>query len=144
MKIFINLKSLTIILVLMCGLMFAQTATPPLDAPEKLTFLDYQKQVTSQTKLVLVYMRADWCAVCKRQKPILEEVVASEKGKIELLTIDTEKNPLIRDALEIDALPRLILYKNGICVWEYVGLIEKKEILQSVRYYEIKDAPNGK
>jgi len=100
-----------------------------------LTVVDFNQRVLSKDKLVLVYLKAEWCAVCKKQRPILDALVKKNINEVKLMVIDTETNPLIRDAFEADALPMLLLYKKGKLVWNYVGLIQEKQIMEWLKYY---------
>lgn len=88
------------------------------------------------SKLVLVYFKADWCVVCKKQRPLLDDVVKENKDKVELLPIDMEDNPKIAAYFEVDGLPVTILYKNGKIVWDRMGLTEKKELLEQIHFFE--------
>lgn len=86
-------------------------------------------------KFILVYLNADWCAICKKQQPILEKIIKEENGRIELLDIDTEANPLINEYFEVDGLPKIILYKNGVVVWQYLGLIQENTLRDSLKRF---------
>lgn len=45
--------------------------------------------------------------------PILEQVNAALKDKIQVVKIDTEKYPEIAGKYKIEALPTFILFKDG-------------------------------
>lgn len=45
--------------------------------------------------------------------PILSEVSATLKDKIQVVKIDTEKYPSIANKYKIEALPTFILFKDG-------------------------------
>lgn len=45
--------------------------------------------------------------------PILEQVSESMIDEIQIVKIDTEKNPSIADKYKIEALPTFILFKDG-------------------------------
>ena len=45
--------------------------------------------------------------------PILDEVSARVKDKIQVVKIDTEKYPAIADKYRIEALPTFIIFKDG-------------------------------
>lgn len=53
------------------------------------------------------------CGPCQLMVPILEEVSASMKDKIQIVKIDTEKYPSIANKYRIEALPTFILFKDG-------------------------------
>lgn len=53
------------------------------------------------------------CGPCQFMVPILNEVSATLKDKIQVVKIDTEKYPSIANKYKIEALPTFILFKNG-------------------------------
>lgn len=84
-------------------------------------------------KLVLVDFYAKWCAPCKKMEPWLQELSKQYTGKITLLKIDADENSILVNNLKVDALPTLILYKNGKQVWSKTGLTEKAEIEKNIK-----------
>lgn len=92
------------------------------------TLVQFNKFITNSKKPVLVYFYADWCMVCPKLKPIIKQVEDENKDKIEVIKVDIEKSKEIKDELEINALPVLMVYKNGKLSWTYVGLTDKVNI----------------
>ncbi len=101
-----------------------------------MTVEEYTRLINSKNKSVLVFFEADWCAICKKLKPILAEIAIERKDKIELLNINTDDNPKIAKHIEIDGLPVMILYKNGKIVWSNLGFLPKKEILGNLDVHQ--------
>jgi thioredoxin 1 len=97
--------------------------------PVGMTVDQFNLKLKTTTKPLLVNFTADWCVVCKRQKPVLDQVMTEVKDEAELLVIDMESNPLIAAYFEVDGLPVTILYKNGTMMWNRVGLQDKTQIL---------------
>lgn len=104
---------------------FAQS----LDSNVILKNLDYPalQAFIKRDKLVLIHFKADWCVVCKREKPILESIQAENKAILIVQELDLDDNPLIGQYYEIDALPVHMLFKEGLMIWNKVGMIDKKE-----------------
>lgn len=96
--------------------------------PGGMTKADFDALLNTD-KLVLVDFYAEWCAPCKKMAPYLEEINTEMAEKVTLLRIDADKNPLIAQSLAIDALPTLLIYKNGQPVWRNLGFIEKAEVV---------------
>lgn len=104
--------------------------------PKNLSVAQYNERIAASTKLVLVYFKADWCVVCKKQKPLLDAVMAEHKNNVELLELNMEDNPLIAEFFEVDGLPVTILYKHGKIVWDRMGLTEKSELEAQIHFFE--------
>lgn len=108
------------------------------EGPVGMTVDQFNQRLKTTTQPLLVYFTADWCVVCKRQKPILKQAFSEIGDHAELLTLNMENNPLIAEYFEIDALPALILYKDGYMVWNRVGLQDKEKILEQIRFFSKK------
>jgi len=81
----------------------------------------FKKEVLESSTVVLVDFFANWCAPCKRLKPIIEELANTNKGSIKFCAIDVEKNPITCSEYMVRALPTLLLYKNGKVVASKIG-----------------------
>ncbi len=89
---------------------------------------EYHKLLT-RNKLVLVDFNANWCPPCKKMTPELEEISKKLSGKFNLIKLDADENTLITKLLKIEALPVLILYKNGKEIWKHEGYLDKKSVI---------------
>ena len=106
--------------------------------PKNMTIESFKLATNKSDHLVWVNFSADWCVVCKKQKPILNELMAENGKSIELIELDMKDNPLIAAYFEVDGLPVNLLYKNGTMVWDRMGLISKKEMENILKIFEIK------
>jgi thioredoxin 1 len=61
--------------------------------------------------LVLIDFYASWCGSCRVAAPMFEKVAAEEGLKI--FKIDVEKNPKIKEMLDLPGLPSVGCFKNG-------------------------------
>lgn len=104
--------------------------------PKNMTVEAFKLATNKSDRLVWVNFSADWCVVCKKQKPILNELKAEKGNSIELIELDMKDNPLIAAYFEVDGLPVNLLYKNGTMVWDRMGLISKKEMLNILKIFE--------
>ncbi|MFM7021841.1 MAG: thioredoxin family protein [Flavobacteriales bacterium] len=87
----------------------------------------YQNFIANK-KLVLVDFNATWCAPCRKLSPILDEIAAEKGDALNILKINTDAYPIISEAMHIDGIPALVLYKDGKEVWNGVGLRSKEEL----------------
>jgi thioredoxin 1 len=96
---------------------------------------EYLKLSGGANSLVLVNFSADWCVVCKRQKPILDQLKKEQRSQFVLVEIDMEQNPLIAEHFEVDGLPVNIIYKNGVMVWNRIGFQTKQQLEEMLKAY---------
>ncbi|MEO0021744.1 MAG: thioredoxin domain-containing protein [candidate division WOR-3 bacterium] len=80
---------------------------------------------------------ATWCPPCKKQAPIIEELAKEYAGRIEIISIDTDKNPELARKFNIQAIPTLVfLDAEGKELSRNVGLMSKDEILARFRQHK--------
>lgn len=61
--------------------------------------------------LVLIDFYASWCGSCRVAAPMFERV-AKEEG-VKIFKIDVEKNPKIKEMVNLPGLPSVGCFKNG-------------------------------
>ena len=77
---------------------------------------------------VLVDFFATWCGPCKMLSPVLEEV-ANENPNIAVLKIDVDEVGELAARYGIQAIPTLMLFKNGQRVETRTGYQNKNQLL---------------
>ena len=76
---------------------------------------------------VLVDFFATWCGPCKMLSPLLEEL--SEESDILILKIDVDEVGELAAKFGIQAIPTLMLFKNGERVAVKLGYQNKNQLL---------------
>ena len=80
--------------------------------------------------LVLVDFWAPWCGPCRMQTPILERLVAGGSISAKIMKLNTDEAPSIAQGLGIQAIPTLILFRDGVEVDRMVG-VQTEESLKT-------------
>ena len=101
-----------------------------------MTVEEFRNLTCVKDKLVLVNFKADWCVVCRRQEPIIDQIRTEKQKTVNVLVINMETNPLIAEYFEVDGLPINILFKDGVIIWDRMGLQSKKEIMDIINAFE--------
>lgn len=103
------------------GIMAWNAANMPMDTAIKNTnevkdewSEDAYNKMLAQNRFVLIDFYAQWCAPCKRMKPILNELEKKYAGKVKIIRLDVDKNPTISKKEVISGLPTILIYKKGI------------------------------
>ena len=94
---------------------------------------DFAVAVIERSKTVpgVVDFWAPWCGPCRVLGPMLEREVAALGGKVEMVKIDTDQNPELASALQIQGIPAVKAFVGGRVADEFVGA----QSLEAVRAF---------
>jgi putative thioredoxin len=86
---------------------------------------DFQAKVVERSKQVPVVVDfwAEWCGPCRTLGPALEDAIRKRGGEIELVKLDTDKNPNLAMTYQIASIPAVKAFKDGEVVAEFIGAI---------------------
>jgi len=78
--------------------------------------------------ITLVDFWAPWCGPCRMQTPILEELAESIEGRVKIAKVNTDEASGVARGLGVQAIPTLILFKDGKELQRFIG-VQPKDIL---------------
>jgi thioredoxin 1 len=81
---------------------------------------------------VLVDFFAEWCGPCKTMQPILEDTAKQLGGKVKILKVDVDRNPLAASKFQVRGVPTLILFSKGEVVWRQSGVVPAQQLVQRI------------
>ncbi|MFM2076268.1 MAG: hypothetical protein RJA49_158 [Actinomycetota bacterium] len=84
---------------------------------------DFQSQVVERSKStpVIVDLWAPWCGPCQTLGPILERLVDATDGQVVLAKVNTDENPGISNAFQVQSIPAVYALKDGVVVDGFMG-----------------------
>jgi thioredoxin len=90
-----------------------------------LTDENFEKEIKSFDKPVVVDFFATWCGPCTVLGPVLEKVVEGFSGKVVLLKADVNTIPLTSGKFEVDRIPMVAIFSKGKLISNFIGLREE-------------------
>ena len=87
-----------------------------------LTDENFEKEITSASKPILVDFWAQWCMPCYVLSPILEKLAEDYKDKLTLAKVDLDAAPQISQKYGIEQIPTVVLFKSGKPVSGFIGV----------------------
>ena len=88
---------------------------------------NFEKEVLSCEKPVLVDFNATWCGPCRMLKPILEEL-SEERTNYKIASVDVDDAEELAFKYGVSSIPCLIVFKDGKEIKRSVGLKSKDAI----------------
>ncbi|MFE8645319.1 thioredoxin TrxA [Sphingomonas sp. NCPPB 2930] len=92
----------------------------------------FDADVLQADKPVLVDYWAEWCGPCKMIAPILDEVSASYKDKLQIAKMNVDENRDIPAKFGIRGIPTLMLFKGGQLAATKVGALSKAQLTEFI------------
>ena len=89
---------------------------------------NYEKEVLSSDKPVLLDFWANWCAPCLAMSPVVEQI-AAEQTHVKVGKVDVEVQKELAMRFKVRSIPTLVLIKGGVEVNRAIGMQPKGEIL---------------
>ncbi|MFI4973737.1 MAG: tetratricopeptide repeat protein [Caulobacterales bacterium] len=83
---------------------------------------------SSREQPVIVDFWATWCGPCKTLGPAIERAVLAAKGKVKLVKIDIDKNPVYAGQLRVQSIPTVYAFVDGRPVDGFMGAVPESQL----------------
>jgi thioredoxin len=94
----------------------------------KKQFSSFPEMLESSTQPILVDFYATWCGPCQMMSQILDQVNIQMGNRIQIVKIDSDKYPVLASQYGVQALPTLILFKNGQLIQKLEGVMQAPQL----------------
>lgn len=96
----------------------------------ELTDQSFEKTISKGVSLVDFW--APWCAPCRMQGPIVNELADEIHDKANICKMDVDKNKKMAGKYGIRSIPTIMVFKNGEMVKQFVGIKPKTTLLKEI------------
>ncbi|NJR64336.1 MAG: thioredoxin [Leptolyngbyaceae cyanobacterium CRU_2_3] len=98
-----------------------------------LTDRNFHQEVLTSSQPVLVDFWAPWCGPCRLVAPMVESLAIEFAGQVKVGKLNTDQFDHFATQYHIQAIPTLLIFKDGQAVDEVVGIVPKAELAAKLR-----------
>ena len=93
------------------------------------------EQLIAGDKPVLVDFFATWCGPCKAMHPVLENLKLQLGDRLRIIKVDVDKHQQTAAQYGVQAVPTLMLFRNGQQLWRQSGALPLPQLASVVNNY---------
>lgn len=96
---------------------------------------NFQAEVLSSDKPVLVDFWAVWCGPCKMLTPTIDELAGEYEGRAKIGKVNVDENQDVAAKYSVMSIPTVIIFKDGKIVEQFVGVQPKSVYTDALNKY---------
>lgn len=93
---------------------------------------EFERDIKTSDKTVLIDFYADWCGPCKMIAPIIEEI-SNENPDILVCKVNVDTARELAIEFRIESIPTIFILKGGKVVNKAIGWRSKEQILELLK-----------
>jgi thioredoxin 1 len=102
------------------------------DKVHHVTDSNFELEVMKSPTPVLVDFWAPWCGPCRAIAPIVEELADDYEGRLKVVKVNVDDNPMAPARFGVRGIPNLVIIKNGQVAEQIVGAVPKRDLVRAV------------
>jgi len=103
-----------------------------MSAVQEINDKNFEIEVINSDIPVLIDFWAPWCAPCRAIGPVVDELAKDYNGKLKVVKMNVDDNPLTPSRFGVRSIPNLLLFKNGQVKDQIVGAVPKQMFVQAI------------
>jgi thioredoxin 1 len=103
-----------------------------MSAVQEITDANFETEVINSDLPVLIDFWAPWCGPCRAIGPVVDELSREFTGKLKVVKMNVDNNPLTPSRFGVRSIPNLLLFKNGQVKDQIIGAVPKQTFLTAI------------
>ena len=89
----------------------------------------FEADVLKSSTPVVVDFWAEWCGPCRMIGPSLEDISKEMDGKLKVVKVNIDENPMVPTKYGVRSIPTLLLFKDGQIAATKIGAEPKQKLV---------------
>ena len=100
--------------------------------PVKVTDGNFENEVLSADKKVLVDFWAEWCGPCRMVAPVVEDIAGEFSDQIKVAKLNVDENQTTASRYGIMSIPTMLVMEDGKVTDKLVGYMPKDKLVSKL------------
>ena len=92
----------------------------------------FEREVLQSTTPVLIDFWAPWCGPCRAIGPVVEELSREYAGKLKVVKMNVDENPVTPQKYGVRAIPNLLVIHGGQVKEQLLGAVPKAQLVRAI------------
>jgi len=93
---------------------------------------NFENEVINSDLPVLIDFWAPWCGPCRAIGPVVDELAKDYDGKLKVVKMNVDDNPVTPSKFGVRSIPNLLLFKNGQVKDQIIGAVPKATFVTAI------------
>src|SRR5215475_3452988 len=102
---------------------FGAEGARSMSAVQEITDANFETEVINSDLPVLIDFWAPWCGPCRAIGPVVDELSREFTGKLKVVKMNVDNNPLTPSRFGVRSIPNLLLFQNGQAKDQIIGAV---------------------